>query len=203
MKTVEELTQMHDHFVSQKFELLNDKRKLKRKIRKIEKELAKQSDARDVLNEAIKIVHAMFKEKIETTVSHACKQIFQRDLQIELLYEEKRNGIDTSIVVKEHETELSPKDDLGGSIIDIISFTFRIVLWFMMNPRSMNTMILDEPFRWTGKLLTLACMVMKELSETLDFQVIVITHDDEVIEIADRVFKIENIKGESKVRVIK
>jgi DNA repair exonuclease SbcCD ATPase subunit len=44
---------------------------------------------------------------------------------------------------------------------------------------------------------------MKELSETLDFQVIVITHDDEVIEIADRVFKIENIKGESKVRVIK
>ena len=73
----------------------------------------------------------------------------------------------------------------------------------MSSPKTRNVFILDEPFKWTGKLVHLTGVIMKELSKKLKFQVILITHDDDLIEIADKIFKIEHVKGKSKVKVIR
>jgi len=199
----EDIKSRYDKLFARKASLLIEERKLTRKIRKTRRKIKDHVDARNLLNEAITIIHKKFKDRIEATVTRSIRQIFNRDLSFELVYKVKRNEIESRIIVKENGEELDPKDDLGGSIIDIISFTFRIILWHMSSPKTRNVFILDEPFKWTGKLISLTGMIMKELSKKLRFQVILITHDDDLIEIADKVFKIEHVKGKSRVKVIR
>lgn len=199
----EDIKSRYDKLFAKKASLLIEERKLTRKIRKTRRKIKDHVDARNLLNEAITIIHKKFKKRIEATVTRSIRQIFNRDLSFELVYKVKRNEIESRIIVKENGEELDPKDDLGGSIIDIISFTFRIILWHMSSPKTRNVFILDEPFKWTGKLISLTGMIMKELSKKLRFQVILITHDDDLIEIADKVFKIEHVKGKSLVKVIR
>jgi DNA repair exonuclease SbcCD ATPase subunit len=199
----EDIKNRYDRLFAKKASLLIEERKLTRKIRKTRRKIKDHIDARNLLNKAIEIIHKKFKNRIEATVTRSIRQIFNRDLSFELVYKVKRNEIESRIIVKENGEELDPKDDLGGSIIDIISFTFRIILWHMSSPKTRNVFILDEPFKWTGKLISLTGMIMKELSKKLRFQVILITHDDDLIEIADKVFKIEHVKGKSRVKVIR
>lgn len=195
----EDVKEIYDSLFAEKAMLLRDKKKIQWKTKEARKKIASHIEARDLLNKSIKIIHENFKFQIEKTITESVQRIFNRDLVFELKYEEKRNRIESIIVIKENGMELNPEDDLGGSIIDIISFTFRIILWSMSSPKTRNTFILDEPFKWTGKLVAIVGQIIKELSKTLNFQVIMVTHDDELIEIADKIFKIDHINGKSVV----
>lgn len=190
----------YNQFVIEKKLLQKKKRKLKRTIKKLSKKITDYKDTRIVLNEAIKITHQKFKDEIESVITKSVKTIFNRNFECELRYEEKRNEIESKIIIKEDGEELDPKDEMGGSIVDIISFAFRIILWHISSPRSRNTFIFDEPFKNCGKLTELAGMVLKELSTILNFQVILITHDDNLTRFADRIFKI--VLKNKKSRII-
>ena len=45
---------------------------------------------------------------------------------------------------------------------------------------------MDEPFRWTGNLTELAANMRKEISKKLGLQIIMVTHDERLMEIADK-----------------
>jgi ABC-type lipoprotein export system ATPase subunit len=72
-------------------------------------------------------------------------------------------------------------------------------LWSLENPKSRNVIIMDEPFRFSGRLITKAVTMVKELSDKLGIQFIINTHSDELIDIADRSWQVLNIKGQSIV----
>lgn len=182
----------YNQLVAKKNLLKQQKKTQRKKIQDLLERIQDYKDTRTILNQAIKITHQRFKDEIETVITHAVKTIFNRDFRFELQYEEKRNGIESKIVVKENGYELDPQDEMGGSIIDIISFAFRIILWHISAERKRNLFILDEPFKWTGKLIELAGMVLKELSQKLNFQVIMITHDNDLLGFADQIFKVKH-----------
>jgi DNA repair exonuclease SbcCD ATPase subunit len=200
---IDEMMEVYEELTLERLSLTKQLRIAKAKGRRVGRLLKNHNDAKQLVSTAIELVHTEFKTEIENTVTEAIRAIFQRDIELRLVYEKKARGVDTRIVILENGEDLDPKDDLGGSIIDIISFTFRIILWNMSSPRSRNVFILDEPFRWTGKLVQVTGMIMKELSEKLDFQVIMATHDDELINIADKVFHIEHNGTESRVSTIR
>ena len=50
--------------------------------------------------------------------------------------ERKRNKLECRPVVMEGDYEYTAKDEMGGGIIDIISFAFRVVLWSLESPLS-------------------------------------------------------------------
>jgi len=86
-------------------------------------------------------------------------------------------------------------------MLDIIGFALRIVLWSMQIPRSRNIFIFDEPLKFCGSLSVKAAMMLKKLSEELKFQVLLVTHDDSLIEACDRVWLITNENNKSKVEL--
>ena len=102
-------------------------------------------------------------------------------------------------VIFENGNEFVPKDDMGGGILDIISFALRIVLWGLETPKSRNLIILDEPFKQCGKLITKACQMVKEISKMLGVQIIMVTHSDELIDIADKSWHVQYTNGMSIV----
>ena len=158
--------------------------------------------ARWVLSEVAKNTQEIFKKRVESLVTMAIRSVFDRPFKFVLNFEQKRNKLEIQPVVIEGEEEYVPKDDMGGSVLDIIGFALRVVLWSLEKPKSRNIMVLDEPGKWTGKLITRFGKMIKEVSQGLGFQVIMVTHDDSLIEIADRAWHISYDGMKSVVKQI-
>ena len=168
-----------DRHISKKEKLIDSLRE--------EKKLLK--DTKSILLESVKIINHHFKQKIEDISTNIIRKIFRRDISLEVEYEVKSYGIETKINVYENGIKLDPKDDMGGSIIEVISLLIRIILREISNKQLRKTIILDEAFSWAGDLIVLIAQIIKELSE--DIQFIIISHDDRLDDIADIIYKIE------------
>lgn len=158
-------------------------------------------DTKQVLIDSIKIINSHFKKKIETITSQVVKRVFKRDIKIEVNFETKSYGVEANIKVIENNIELDPMDDMGGSIIEVISLIIRLVLREISSERLRKTIILDEPFNWAGDLIILIGQIIKEFSK--DIQFIILTHDDRLEDIADRIYQIERQDFMSKIIRIK
>ena len=158
--------------------------------------------ARWVLSEVARLTQEKVKEYIETLTTMAIRAVFDSDFEFLVEFKISRNKSECYFSVKEDGFEYVPKDDDGGGLIDIISFALRVVLYSLEKPRSRRVIILDEPFKWTGKLMGRAGEMIKEISEKLGIQIIMVTHEPELSEIADRSFLVEKIDGISRVSVI-
>lgn len=87
------------------------------------------------------------------------------------------------------ESKQKPQDACGGGFIDIISTTLRYAyLNLYSNPKLMGPVILDEP----GKMVSSEMSIkfgefIKKLGQEFDRQTIMITHNDNLMNIADKV----------------
>ena len=197
------LTDRYNKLSGSKARLLVDKREKRRHLRLLQKDIDNHVKARTVFQEVGKLTQDKFKRRVESLVTLAIQSVYDRNYTFELRFETKQNQITATPIIKEGDKELNPKDEMGGGIIDIISFALRVVLWSLETPRSRNVFILDEPFKWTGALIGKAGAVLKRLSKELHFQVIVISHDDELINICDRVWRITHDGTKSTTNLIK
>jgi DNA repair exonuclease SbcCD ATPase subunit len=70
----------------------------------------------------------------------------------------------------------------------------------MCRPRSRNVLILDEPFgNLSVDLMPRASEMIKQISERLGLQIIMVTHAEELIQAADKTFRVNIRKGISQV----
>ena len=76
-------------------------------------------------------------------------------------------------------------------------------LWSLGKTRRL--IVLDEPFRYLSTdLQPKAGEMLRKLSQRLKLQVIMVTHEEEMMEIADRLFSVKLEKsGEYKKSVVK
>jgi DNA repair exonuclease SbcCD ATPase subunit len=195
---------------------LNDeykKQKLKRDL--FEQSLISDKRSLNITNKRIKDyeeVHRIWvgvankiqtsaRSHIENIVTMAIQTVFEENYKFKLEFKEQRNNISCTPLIIENDKEYSPKDAMGGGMLDIIGFALRITLWSMRVPRSRNIFILDEPFRFCGDLTLKAAMMLKKLSEKLNFQVLLVTHDEELKVMCDRVWSINKRKF-SKIKLL-
>jgi len=175
----------------------SEKVKIKRKILDYEK-------ARIAINKYAKISQKETKKQIEYLVTLAIRSIFDREFTFKLDFKEKANKVYAVPIVIDGKDEFTNlKEDLGGSMVDIISLAFKIVLWSMEVPRKRPLFIIDEPFRFTGRLVKKAGYMLKYLSKELGFQVVMVSHDEELIDICDRVWGVIHNGKYSVVKLLK
>ena len=205
--TIEEITQEFSE-VKARHKLL--KGDLDTKLEKIMTEkdrVGEMVKARWVLTEVATLTQKRFKEKVETLVTMAIRSVFDRPFQFLLEFERKRNKMECRPEIKElvdgKSRTFDPSEDMGGGIVDIISFALRVVLWSLENPRSRSVIVLDEPMKNLGKLVSLAGQVLKEISHRLNFQLLIVTHEEELIEIADRAYYVKHDGNKSIVTLAK
>lgn len=151
--------------------------------------------AKWVLTEVARLTQEKFKNRVEELMTYAIQSVFDRPFEFRLVFEIKRNKLECKPVIFENGIEFDdPEYDIGGGLVDIISFTFRVVLWSLENPRSRAVFILDEPMKHIGKgeLLIRAGKMLKEISDKLKFQLIIITHEPLLAEIADKKFEVSH-----------
>lgn len=146
-----------------------------------------------------------FREQVERLATAAVHSVFDRPYQVKLASERKRGRMETEILIIENGEEFQPKGEMGGSMVDLLSFAMRIVLWSLQSPRSRNTFILDEPLKFlgTGERLQHAGQMLSEIARSLQVQLIIVTHEQELAELAETAYQITHNGIESQVTLLK
>ena len=170
-------------------------------IRRRTRELTQYEEARDIVRVVAQITQTQLEYKISELASLPISSIFSQPYKFLAEFVLKRNKVETNLLVEDLDgNRFSPLNANGGGLVDVISFGLRLTMWTIKKPRPRPIIILDEPFRFLSRdLQQKAGELLKELSKRFEIQFIIVSHDTALIECADKVFKIEKIKGRSEV----
>lgn len=176
-----------------KLELLVNKRtNLESPLVANEQLLKDLREAEDVINIVSVLAQEESKQIVEELVTLALQSVYGTAYTFEVENKVKCNQPETFFyVVKEGEKCLlkNADDYFGGGVVDICSFALRIVAWSIADERSDNVLVLDEPFKAIDSArLSLVGEVIRELSESLDLQFIIITHLDGLKKMGNKTF---------------
>lgn len=157
-----------------------------------------------IIAEVSRLAQTKIKKDVEDITTKAIRGVFGREFDLVLKMEYKRSKFECQVLIEEDGELWVPKDDYGIGLSDMVGFVLRIVLIHLEQPRKIDTLILDEPFRFMGSLSPLAGMLMKEISEKLGLQIIILTHDEALASIADVKYMVErNSASGSYVNLVK
>ena len=96
-------------------------------------------------------------------------------------------------------SEKRPVENLSGGEKTVLSIALRLALAKVLTGRIPRFMILDEPTQnLDQETRSVIFDIIKRIAGGMD-QVIVVTHDEEIIERADHVIRVQNINGVSRV----
>lgn len=209
------LSQIKQHYERQK----GQKEYIERSLDRAEKDKIKyqeQYGASLKAQEVIKIVSKNTQKKLEfhlsDLVSYAMKGIFPDPytLDVEFLSKHKKASVELNFRQGDH--IIPVKKSTGGGVRDISSLALRFSSWAIQTPRSRPIIFLDEPLKGlkgtirspNGSEISLPARgaeMLHDLSHRLGIQIIMVSHDPELINGADKVINI-GIKNK-KSRIIR
>ena len=147
--------------------------------------------AREILSKVAIETQKNFEVQISSIVSMALMAVFADPYEFLLRFETRRNQTEADILLVKNGEEVDPEDSVGGGVMDVVSFALRVAVVVLRQKR--QTIILDEPFKHlSADLQPKASAMLLMLSNELGIQFIIVSHEDGIIECADRAFTISN-----------
>ena len=173
-----------------------------KKAQNIRRELASATEARTVLQILAKEAQNEGVYSIIDIINMALSAVFEEEIKFTIEFIEKRNKTEVEMYLEDQDgNKTTPRWDEAGGVLDIVFLAFRISLWAMSKPAPV--IILDEPVKNLSKPQQInASKILKTLSEELNLQFILVTHETALIESADRVFEVTKKNGISSVEII-
>jgi len=155
--------------------------------------------ARLIFQAVAKITQKNLEFHISKLVTTALSSVFPDNIEFVVRIENRRNKTECDLLFKEFGEEYKPLEGSGFGPIDVATFALRIAFWSLNKNRA--TLILDEPFRHLSfDLQTKASEMIKMISEKLNMQIIMISHQVGIDESADKMFVVEKQGMISKVK---
>ena len=158
--------------------------------------------AREIIREVGLKTQQQLQYHISDITTMALADIFDDPYKLVAEFVQRRNKTECDLLFERDGERVDPIDATGGGAVDVASLALRIVAWSMQNPHSRNTIILDEPLKFLDTRtdrLERASQMIKELSERLDLQFIIVTHEDTLAQYADKTFHVSIRNKISKI----
>lgn len=157
--------------------------------------------ARTIIQHVAKETQSALEYHVSSLVSLALSSIFPDPYEFKLLFDVRSNRTEADTVFVRNGESMSPVDASGGGPVDVASFGLRISAWCIAQNRTRPTLFFDEPFRFVSRdLQPVAGQMLRDVCERMGIQAVVVTHEEEFIDVADRVFEVKNIEGISYVK---
>lgn len=139
---------------------------------------------------------------VSELVTLAMAGVFDDPYEFEIEFVQRRGRTEADLWFVRGGQKIHPMSASGGGAVDVASFALRVSLWSLAPVRTRNVLVLDEPLHFLkGEVLPeKGSAMIKEISEKMGLQVIMISHIPDQIEGADRVFNVSMSGGVSKVR---
>jgi len=158
--------------------------------------------AREIVRKVGMATQQQLSFHISDITSLALEAVFPDPYELKVDFVERRNKTECDLKFVRNGNEIDPLTASGVGAVDVAAFALRIASWSMAHPKSRNVIILDEPFRFLSEnYQDRASAMVKELSEKLGLQFVVVTHSETLASYADKTFRVSiDKKGVSKVK---
>lgn len=173
------------------------------KLALLSKQRLLTEEAQTVIQKVAQMTQDEIKFHITDIANLAMAAIFDAPYEMSVDFTVKRGKVDAELFFTRLGHRIDPLKEAGGGVVDIASFALRLALWCLKSrgSKTRNTIILDEPFRFLSQdLQPKASVMVGELSKRLNMQIIMVTHNESLIEAADKVFYVTNKNGVSHVK---
>jgi len=199
-----EFSQLKSRFLELKArrDLLKEQlEKEKQRKQELETKHENFTKARSIIQEVARQTQSKLELRVSSLVTTALSAVFPDPYKFETEFVTKRNKTECEFWFTKSKEKMKPLDSSGGGPIDVASFALRLVFWSLRKTRPV--LVLDETFRFVSMDLQYKCSEMlKMLSEKLGVQIILVSHSPEIIQSADKVFRVENRNGVSYVEEV-
>jgi DNA repair exonuclease SbcCD ATPase subunit len=169
-------------------------------IKENSRELRRYEQAREIVREVGLKTQQQLQYHISDITSLALEAVFDNPYELKAEFVQRRNKTECDLYFVRDGMIADPQSASGGGAVDVAAFALRVASWSMQNPRLRNTIILDEPMRFlSDDYQEQASKMLKEISDRMGIQFIIITHEQTLSEYADKTFQVKLRKGISKV----
>lgn len=147
------------------------------------------------------------KTRIEETVTAALTAVFGEGYTFRINMRQLGNqpAAEWQVVSQygDEEVAASPEDARGGGITDVVSLALRLAMLEILKPRPEGPVLFDEPAKmvsaeYAGNL----AYFLKQYAEKTGRQVMLVTHNPQLAEAADKSYLVTQKDGVSEVREI-
>ena len=176
---------------------------LKGELRDNRRSLVRHEEAREIVREVGLATQQQLQVHISDVTSLALESVFEDPYELVAEFVQRRNKTECDLFFTRDGHRMDPMDSSGFGAVDVASLALRIAAWSMQIPRKRNVIILDEPFKvLDGKTdrIEKASQMIKELSDKLGIQFIIVTHDTALGNYADKTF---NVLMRNKKSIVK
>lgn len=134
--------------------------------------------------------------KLSKIVTSALQTVYpEENYAFIIKFIEKRNSTECQLLFKKGGYEFNPLEEDAGGPIDIASLA--LLISFVILEKKERIIITDEPFKNVStQKMPVAVQLLKNICQKLKFQIIMVSHFNEIIKYADTSFYIK--KGEIK-----
>lgn len=144
------------------------------------------------------------KQQIELLVTHALQYVFGSEIAFRIKLNIVRNRPEAEFFVVSQYGSLTvenrPEDARGGGVVDVISLALRIAMLHSYQPDINGPLVLDEPAKHVSDdYIANVAEFLRYVSQVFGRQVIMVTHNRTLTDIADKAFKVEMIEGKSQI----
>jgi DNA repair exonuclease SbcCD ATPase subunit len=201
MSDIRALRNHIEQLKGKKAQILQTINQLQDGLKDHQKDLRRHEEAREVIREVGLKTQQQLQYHIGDITSLALSAVYNDPYTLVAEFVQRRNKTECDLYFTRDKERVDPLDASGGGVVDVASFALRVASWSMQKPQSDNVLILDEPFKnLSADLLPRAGEMLKQISERLGLQIIMVTHAEQLTETADRVFTVTQRKGISKVK---
>ncbi len=173
---------------------------LNQELRDANRDLRRHEQAREIIREVGIKTQQQLSFHISDITSLALEAVFNEPYELKVEFVQRRNKTECDLYFERNGERIDPLTASGGGAVDVAAFALRIASWSMLRPHTRNVIILDEPLRFLSvDLQERASTMIKEISEKLGIQFIIVTHENTLASCADKVFEVSIKKGKSKV----
>jgi DNA repair exonuclease SbcCD ATPase subunit len=198
--SVQQLRNRLEQQRGQKLQIERSLEVLNEEVREKKRSLRYHEQAREVIREVGLKTQQQLQYHISDITSLALESVFAEPYALEVEFVQRRNKTECDLFFVRTGERIDPLTASGGGAVDVAAFALRIASWSMARPRTRNTIILDEPFRFlSADNQERASTMLKELSQRLGIQFIIVTHNPTLASYADKTFEVSIRKGKSKV----
>jgi DNA repair exonuclease SbcCD ATPase subunit len=189
---IQELRNKLERQKGKKLQLDSNLNSLKEDLKDSKRSLHRHEQAREIIREVGLKTQQQLQFHISDITSLALESVFPDPYELKVNFIQRRNKTECDLLFVRDDMELDPAEESGVGPVDIASFALRIASWSMQKPHSRNTIILDEPFKClSDDFQEKASTMIKQISQKLGIQFIIVTHEPILASYADKIFEVK------------
>lgn len=207
-KTYKELLAVYNRQRGEQNRLLQQKSELEKRLQEVRQEIECLEKVSLLLLEAARHAREQGRRQVEFMVSQALQFVFGGDLEFKVVVEEKRERPEAEFYVcstygGDFKVETTPQDARGGGVVDVISLALRLALIHALRPQVKGPVVLDEPAKHVSvEFSPQVAQFLKSASQSLGRQIIMVSHNQHLADMADTAYLVEMQQGKSSIRRI-